>query len=287
MFLLDTSDKILALAFLVTSMLSIGTQTAISGLRLLVASRGFLVRTLVANFLIVPILGVAIAGLLHLETVVAGAIILLGCTPGGLSAIQFVGKVKGNAHVAGALLCMLSFLALFVSPLLLYLVLPQNVALSIPYGRALLFFFVFLLFPLLGGMLLLEKAPGPATKLTRPLALVGTATFFAFMCVTGSFRKQAIGEIGIAAVGAMLLFIVLTMATGWFLGGALREFRQILASVTSMRNVMFCLAMVETTSPGHAITVPLVAFSLLMVPANMLFTPYNQLDRRHKHRYPT
>jgi bile acid:Na+ symporter, BASS family len=127
MFLLDTAEKILALAFLVASMLSIGTQTGMSELRLLIASKGFLARTLLVNFLIVPALGVAIAGLLHLEPVVAGAIILLACTPGGLSAIQFIGKVKGNAHVAGALLCLLSFLALFVSPLLLYLVLPPGV----------------------------------------------------------------------------------------------------------------------------------------------------------------
>jgi hypothetical protein len=133
-------------------------------------------------------------------------------------------------------------------------------------------------------MLLFKKAPGPATKLTRPLALVGTVTFFAFMCVTGSLRKEAVGEVGIAAAGAMLLLIVLAMAAGWFLGGPLREFRQILASATSMRNAMFCLAIVEATSPGHALRGPLVAFSLLMVPVNMLFTVYNELHRRHKER---
>jgi BASS family bile acid:Na+ symporter len=282
MFLLSITEKILIMVFLVTSMLSIGMQTRVSDLRSLVATRGFLVRTLLANFLVVPIAGVAVVLLLPLQPHVAGALVLLACTPGGLSAVQFTSKVKGSAPMAGAIMCLLSILALIISPLILQLVLPGNVQMVIPYGRALLFILVYLFIPLLAGMLLLGKAPGAATKLSRLLALAGVVAFVAFMVVTGDARKAATGEIGMAAVGTMLLFIFVSMAVGWFMGGPTRDSRQILATSTSMRNAVLCLAIVESSSPGHAVMVPLIAFSLLMVPTNMLFTVYHTIRKKRK-----
>jgi len=284
MFLLNTKETILLLVFLVTSMLSIGMQTRMSDLRSLAALRGFLVRTLLANFLVVPIMGVAVVRLLPLQPHVAGALLLLACTPGGLSALQFTSKVKGRASLAGAILFLLSFLALFVSPLILTLVLPGNVRVVVPHGRALFFLLVYLLLPLLAGMLFFIKVPGAAAKLSRPLALTGVIAFLAFMVVTGDFRRVATGEIGMAAAGAMLIFIFVSMAVGWFMGGPTRDFRQILATSTSMRNAVLCLAIVESSSPGHAVLVPLIAFSLLMVPTNMLFTVYSAVQSKRKAR---
>jgi len=282
MFLLSTTETILVLVFLVTAMLSIGMQTRASDVRSLAVSGGFLVRTLLANFLAVPIIGVAIVLLLPLQPHVAGALVLLACTPGGLSAIQFTSQVKGSAPLAGAILGLLSLLAVFLSPLILKLVLPGNVQIVVPHGRVLLSFLVFVLLPLIVGMLLLARAPGAATKLSKLLALAGVVAFVAFMVVTGSARQAAAGEIGMAAVGAMLLFIFVSMAVGWFMGGPTPDSRQILATSTSMRNAALCLAIVESSSPGHAVLVPLVAFSLLMVPTNMLFTVYHKVRKKRK-----
>ena len=285
MFLLNTTEKILIIVFLVTSMLSIGMQTRISDLRSLVASKNLLVRALIANFVVVPIIGTAVALLLPLQPHVSGALLLLACTPGGLSAIQFTSKVKGRASLAGAVLFLLSLIALFISPLILMLMLPETVQLVIPYSRTLLFFLMYLLLPLLAGMLLLGKFPGAATKLSKLMALVGVIVFVAFMVATGSYRQAMAGEIGLAAVGTMLLFILISMAVGWFMGGPTRDSRQILATSTSMRNAVLCLAIVESTSSGHAVLVPLIAFSLLMVPPNMLFTIYSAVQAKRKARH--
>ena len=284
MFLLNTTEKLLILIFFVTTMLSIGMQTRVSDLRLLAASRDFLVRTLVANFLAAPIVGMVIALLLPLQPHVAAALVLLACTPGGLSAIQFTSKVKGHAHFAGATLFVLSLLAVFISPLILRLVLPGRVEIVMPHGRVLLFIVAYLLIPLLAGMFLIDRKPGVAAKLSRLVGLVGVVAFVAFMVVTGAARRVAAGEIGMAAVGAMLLFILVSLAVGWFMGGPTREFRRILATSTSMRNAALCLAIVESSSPGHVVIVPLIAFSLLMVPPNMLFTVYHVIREKRNER---
>ena len=103
MFLMNTREAILLIVFLATSMLSIGMQTKGSDVRSIMASRGTLARALLANFVVVPILGIAIALLLPLQPQVSGALVLLACTPGGLSSIQFTSKVKDRASLAAGM----------------------------------------------------------------------------------------------------------------------------------------------------------------------------------------
>ena len=284
MFLLNTTEEILLTVFLVTSMMSIGMQTKGADARSILASRSLLIRALLANFVVVPVLGVVVTLLLPLQPPVTGALILLACTPGGLSAIQFTSKVKGRASLAAGMLFLLSLLALFVSPLILMLLLPGDVPLVIPYGRALLHFVVLLILPLLAGMLWLARMPESAGKLSKGVALAGVVAFIAFMVATSSARNAAAVDIGLPAVGSMLLFIVVSMVIGWFMGGPTRETRRILATSTSMRNAILCLVIAESSSPGHAVLLPLIAFSLLMVPPNMLYTIYGAVQARREAR---
>ena len=175
---------------------------------------------------------------------------------------------------------MLCVLAVLVSPALISLVLPAGVDLAVPYGRVLTSIAVLIFLPLGIGLFVREKAPGAAPKLAKVLGIVGALAFVAFMIVSKSFRKEAVASIGWPAFGAMIALIVGSMAIGWLWGGPVRESRQILATTTSMRNAALCLAIAESTPSGDAVIAPLVAFSLLMVPPNMLFTVYNAIRAR-------
>jgi hypothetical protein len=70
----------------------------------------------------------------------------------------------------------------------------------------------------------------------------------------------------------MMLFVVVSMAIGWVMGGPNRRSRQVLATVTSMRNTAVCLIIARNSPVGAAAFTPLIAFSLLMVTPNTLFT---------------
>ena len=82
----------------------------------------------------------------------------------------------------------------------------------------------------------------------------------------------------------MLLFIVLSMAAGWYMGGPTKETRPVLATVTGMRNVALCLLIALKTFPDPAVQTPLVAFSALMVPPSMLYTLYWVIRSKRKAR---
>ena len=278
---IDGLDKLAFVGFLLSTMLSLGLHTDAGDLRALLQARLALVRTLAANFVVAPLLGLLIVRLVPLPPGSGEALLILACVPGGLSAVQFTRKVKGEEALAGALVVLLSALAVLVSPLLLRWVLPGEWNADLPYLRVVGLYTALLLAPLAAGMLLGDRSPRLAGKLSPVLGIVSAVLFITFMLTTKSFRKEAVASIGWAAAGAMLLFIVGCMVAGWLLGGPHRGRRQMLASTTSVRNAALAMAVARDTPGAGAVLMPaLVAFSLLMVPPNTLFTLWHQFRAR-------
>ena len=277
---MDTLPRILALAFLVTAMLSVGMQITAGDLRSLLKSKGLLVRSLLANFVAVPIVGIVLARTLPLKPEAAAALLLLACTPGGISALQFTTKIKGAALFAGSSAFLLSFVAVFLSPALLALVLPGDISVVIPYGRASLFVVVFLLLPLVAGTLVRSRGERLAEKLSKPCAIMSALIFAVFSVLLMGQRKGAMNAVGKEALLSMLIFIIISMAVGWFMGGPAKETRPVLATVTGMRHVALCLLIALNTFPDPAVQTPLLAFSALMVPPNTLLMAYMVIRSR-------
>jgi bile acid:Na+ symporter, BASS family len=111
----------------------------------------------------------------------------------------------------------------------------------------------------------------PAAKF---FAIVSVLLFLTVVVVLMGFRKEAMNEVGKTALGYMLLFILVSMAVGWFMGGPAKETRAVLATVTGTRHAVLCLLMALYAFPHPAVQTALVAFSALMLPPNLLFTGY-------------
>ncbi len=280
MFLMDTLSRILIFVFLITAMLSLGLQTTAGDLRSLLGSKGLLVRSLLANFVAVPIVGLVLARTLPFKPEAATALLLLACTPGGISALQFTTKIKGVSLFARSCAFLLAFVAVFLSPALLALFLPGDISVVIPYGRALLFVVVFLLLPLVAGTLVRSRAERLAQKLSKPCAIMSAVLFIVVVLLIMGLRKEAMNAVGKEALLYMLLFIIISMAVGWFMGGPAKETRRVLATVTGMRHVALCLLIALNTFPDPAVQTSLVAFSALMVPPNTLFAAYTVIRSR-------
>jgi BASS family bile acid:Na+ symporter len=276
MFLLemDLLPSILTLLFLITAMLSVGLQTTAADLRSLLRSKGFLLRSLLANFIAVPIVGIVLTKTLPFKPGAATALLLLACTPGGISALQFTTKIKGASLFAGSSAFLLAFVAVFLSPALLALVLPGDISVVIPYGRALLFVVVFLLLPLVAGTLVRSKGERLAEKLSKLCAILSAVLYIVVLVLIMGLRKEAMNAVGKEALLYMLIFIVISMAMGWFMGGPAKETRPLLATVTGMRHVALSLLIALNAFPDPAVQAPLLAFSALMVPPNTLLTAY-------------
>ena len=277
---MENLDTLAFLGFLLSTMLSLGLQTEVGQLRAMFSARSALLPMLLANFVIAPLLGIAIVRMVPMPEGSAAALLILACVPGGLSALQFTRKQKGHEAVAGAAVVLLSVLAVFVSPVLVRAVLPGDANPEIPYLRLLGFYALFLLAPLGAGILIGERDPRLGERLTSFLGVLSAALFIGFMLLTKSFRKEAVASVGGAAVAAMLVFILATMVTGWLLGGPQFERRHLLASTTSMRNAALALAVARESPEGAIILPSVVAFSLLMVPPNTLLMLWGLIRAR-------
>lgn len=270
--MLSLTNKILFLTFVTTSMLAIGMQVDKQKLLLVLQQKKLLLKSLIANFIVIPLVGFMFVKIFQMQSAIEIAFILLACSPGGLSAIQFISKTKDELAYAGEIVFLLLSLSIFISPLMIELLLPSKLELAIPYFQAFWTIILFLLLPLIIGIWLYEKYKNIANKLAKPLAIVGTSVFIIFILITLEERQSAIKSLSVSTLSLIVIFILLTMLIGWLMGGPKKNTRQILASASSMRNSALALLIVTSAFSDIKYELAVVAFSALMILPNMIFT---------------
>jgi BASS family bile acid:Na+ symporter len=273
MFVMDTMTRVLFYVFLTGTLLGLGLKVGKDELLSVIRDMKWLGRLLVANFLLIPAVGVLAAKTLTMKPGTAVPLILLACAPGGMGALQFLSKKKEATALAYGEFAtvLLSFLSILISPVLISLALPKGMMLTVPYGRAVLFLSLFMLLPLIVGIAVHRMAAAAARKLAGPVALIGTLAFIGVVVKQLALTKWAKGEMGKTGLIGIVLFILISMLIGWLLGGPRKFTRTVLATISSIRNVALAMAIAIRSFPDFAILTPLVAFGAIMVPANALF----------------
>jgi BASS family bile acid:Na+ symporter len=269
---LDPLSYFLTLLFLISTMLSIGLQVTAADLRLALSDRRLLLRALVVNFVLVPVLGVLLVRALPLSTNVSVALLLLAASAGGPNALQFTSKVKGGLARAAALLFILSLLSVPLAPAIGEVLLPAAASLQLPVGRVVAALLLYLLLPLLVGLAVHRAQPQLAERLAKPLAIIGTVAFVVVVVRTMAAKKEALAGLERPELVAMLALILGSMALGWVFGGPARETRRVLASTTGMRNAAIALLIALRSYAGTDVDAAVVACVALMIPVNMLYT---------------
>ena len=149
----DPLSKTLLFAFIIASMLAIGLQVNVKNMVLVFNEKKLLIKSFVANFIIIPLIGLLLIKIIPMKPSVEMAFILLSCAPGGLSAIQFISKAKDELAYAGEMAFLLSTLSVFISPAIITFFLAEEIHFAIPYFKAFWFLILFLLLPMIIGML--------------------------------------------------------------------------------------------------------------------------------------
>jgi len=278
--------RLLTYVFLVSVMASIGLQ--VTGRQVLDALRnvGLMGRALVANLVLMPILGLVLVWLFSLPSDIAAGVLILAAAPGAPFALQFTSKAKAAMAFAAALVFVLTAVALAITPPLAGVLLRGETPLALPAGRVAGQAAIYLLLPLLAGFALHHWAAGLAGMLRRPITLCATLSFPAVILLTMGVKSAATRAIGGRALAAMLLLVLGGMVIGWLLGGPETATRRVLATSTGMRNVMVALLIAFTSFPGSDVDLAVLAFSAVMVPPNLIFTIYHGILDRRRARAP-
>jgi len=250
-------------AFVVLVMVSIGLRVQRAELFTLLRNRGLLARSLIANCVAVPIIG----------------FLLLAALPGTPAALQFTRTARDRLAFVATLAFILSMAAVVIAPVAVQVV-PHAQSQYRPGAALLLGLLLQLVAPLAVGAVIARIWPPVVAPLSRWLDIVATLTFLLLMWETRAIRREAFRTLGSGLVVALFALLFASMAVGWFLGGPDRETRRVMATSTSMRNIVVTFFIARYWFPGTPVYLVPIAYLGIMVPANMLFTLYRKI--RHK-----
>lgn len=258
--------------FVAVVMLSIGLRVSGGELLNILRNRAVLARSLVANCVIVPALGVLLVLLFPLTPDATVGILLLAAIPGTPIALQFTRQAKTRLAFAAAMTFLLSVVSIAMAPLAVE-VMPQAATRSErPILHLLASIVLYVALPLCTGLWAARHAPKIAPRLVLPLGILATIVFSFLMWETRLVRRQAFDAIrGRGTILALALLLLLSMLLGWLIGGPDPESRRVLATSTSMRSVIVVLYVARYCFPGTNVYMVPIVYLSLMVPANMLF----------------
>ena len=154
-------------------------------------------------------------------------------------------------------------LSLFTIPLTAPLVLPPGEAAAVPPGH-LVPILLFQVVPLLIGAIIGDRAPAFAAKLVRPDFAVTILSLLVMIVLLGPPLWQSITTVfGSRGMITELVLVLLSLATGWLLGGPDRNFRRTLGIGTALRNIGLALVIASSSFKGTAVSAAVMTYLLV------------------------
>lgn len=271
-------SKALAVGFLVSMNLSLGLEVTWHNISCTLRDKSLVCRVLVANLVLVPLLGFALTQVLPMPADFTIAFLLLASAPGAPFSLRYTRRKDEDAPFAAALTFLLILTAICFTDPIAKLLLP-TVNVTVPFGRVLAVVLIFMVLPASAGFALQHWRKDNFT-IRKVTSLSATAFFLAWTALVTAEQSQAVKRIGVRTLTATLAFILGSMIIGWLMGGPKRENRRILAAGTSMRNVALCAVIALQSFPGTKVDLGLVAFSALMVTPNSILGLYETYRKR-------
>jgi BASS family bile acid:Na+ symporter len=174
----------------------------------------------VAQYLVMPLLGLAIAVALGLPAALAAGVILVGCCPGGTASNVVSYLAKGDVALSVAMTTVSTLLAPLLTPLLTLWLAGQYM--PVEAGAMAWSIVQIVLIPVLLGLLLRVALPRLVAKALPVLPWVSVAAITIVVIVVVAASAEAIFSAGLLVLAAVILHNGLGYGLGY---GAARLFR--------------------------------------------------------------
>jgi BASS family bile acid:Na+ symporter len=256
--------KIVAIVLLVSLMLHTGLQVNLAHLATCLRNYGLLARALLANFILVPVYGVVFARLFHLSEPIATGVLLMAISPGVPFVVLSGGRRKGGSlGFAVELAFLLPALSIITVPITASLVLPGA---HISTSSIVASLFIFQLIPLLIGIFISVRAPEAAARLQRLVGIMVLIAVIVLFGLLGPGLVRAIASVyGSRGMLASLSVVILSVLTGWVLGGSERAYRRTLSIGTTLRNIGLCAVIATTSFRGGLVAEAVLTYFLIQL----------------------
>ena len=251
-----TAQELLMLAIrtsIVLTVFGFGLQATPADALSLLRRPSLLGRSLVAIFLVMPLVAVAMARLFDLRPSVEIMLVALAISPLPPLLPKREGKAGGRASYALGLMVVVGVLAIAIVPIAARLVgasFGQPFAMA-PNGIASVIVSTVVL-PLAAGMIVRAALPLAAERSARLVGLVATALLaVGVLAILVAALPSALALIGDGTLLAMVVFVVIGLIVGHWMGWPADDQEVVLAMSTVARHPAIALAIARANFPDE------------------------------------
>lgn len=258
---LATLLELSVLIFAVTSMLSVGLSYTVREIIDPLRDARRVIRAIVANFVLVPLLAYLVLQLIPLEVPRAIGLFLVATAAGAPFLIKLVEAAESDVPLSATLLVLLLPITIVYMPIVVPLALP---AAAVNAGAIATPLVVSMLLPLGVGLLVRARARRWADRLRPITQPTSTLSLIVLLVATVVVNFEAILDlIGLDLILAITLIIGGAFGIGFLLGGPDLESREVLGLGTGQRNIAAATVVATQVFDGPETLATVVLASLL------------------------
>jgi BASS family bile acid:Na+ symporter len=265
-------------------MLSMGMVLGFRGMVSLWRRPSLLLRSVVAAFVVVPLVAMVVTRVLPLPFEVRAGIAAMAVMPGAPVIYRKMLKGPGNAELAGSFQATMALLSIVLVPLW-FMVLSALYPADQVAPVAVVFKQVMLVqgVPLLVGAAIAHWLPDLADDFNEPLHRISSAMLIGVVLVVVVMGLSLVLKAGPLPILAVVLMAAAGLVSGHYLGGADPTVRQTIALANGSRNAGLALALITLNFPGVAqeVLVTIACYAVMSAIAGKIYTRLyqNQLAR--------
>lgn len=262
--------KYLLLGSVMLLMLGVGLRTPFAEVINVAKRFGLVLRGVLANFLVVPLLFYLALQYLPFRPDVVIGLLIMAAVPIAPMVPPFVGMAKGDVAYSVGLMTIVALLCVPLTPLILSLCLPKSEAgLDVDTAQIIQTLLTAQLIPIGLGMAINHFSSKWTEKLLMVVPKIGQIGLAISVVMIVAAQASMIVELGFLPNLAVLLSIILCLFIGhWMMIGESVERRRTLGISTAIRNVALGLLIVNSNYAGTpAVAIVLVSGMLCMVVA--------------------
>lgn len=275
--ILATLAQLSVLVFVIGSMFSLGLSLTMKQIIDPLRNARMVILALVANFILVPILAYALAIIFNLDESLQVGLILLSTAAGAPFLPKLVDVAKGNIAFSVGLMVLLMVVTIIYLPLVLPLLLGDVEVSAWDIAQSLI---IMMLIPLAVGLFIKARYEEAADKIQPTF---GTAANIALLVlvVAGLVLNFSgmIALVGTFGILAGIIFILISLVIGYFLGGSDPGDRSVMGLGTAQRNISAALVVAAQNFSVDVITYLMVIAVIGLV---VLMPAAGELGKRTK-----
>jgi bile acid:Na+ symporter, BASS family len=262
-------------------MLGVGIGTSFRQVVDAVKQFGVVLRGVLANFLVTPVLIYLVLLSLPLAPDVKIGIMLMAAAPVAPMAPPFVEGARGDVAYGVGLMVVVAMLSVVLTPLILGLALPKSEAgVQVDPMQIVQTLVTVQLIPIAIGMVIRQWSPHWAEKLLKFVPRIGQIGLVVGVGLLLASQSEHILSISLVTYLVLVLLVVGCLFIGdWMLAGEPEDKRRTLAVSTAIRNIPLAFLIASSSFPDSAVGPVTLVFSVLTMVLSVLYGKLKRSER--------